>query len=241
MIHLFLPGRWFFQQFFKACPGSFLGIAPTLKPRKSYTPVNYHSNEKWTLGRCISYWKWVYAIAMLVYQRVRTNNKNTTAWGVLPWIGWDSSAITIAKPPGYRRWLRWSYCHGDGLRCSWEKGQFLCHKLLHPPKLMNRHQKIWWALAKVVSGFKDFVSFWNPRWEDVPTENIFTLPETKENAFEHRLSLIQGRSWFHGGVSMFWNSRLLGILEGQTFPGRKFSREICLCRSWRINAMRFLK
>jgi len=34
-------------------------------------------------------------------------------------------------------------------------------------------------------------------------KNICTLPETNENAFEHRASLIQGRSWFHGGVSMF--------------------------------------
>ncbi len=29
-----------------------------------------HSNEKWTLGRCISYWKWGYSIAMFVCQRV---------------------------------------------------------------------------------------------------------------------------------------------------------------------------
>ena len=35
-----------------------------------YTPVNWHSNGKWTLWRCISYWRWGYFIAMLVYQRV---------------------------------------------------------------------------------------------------------------------------------------------------------------------------
>ena len=29
-----------------------------------------HSNGKWTLWRCISYWKWWYSIAMLVYWRV---------------------------------------------------------------------------------------------------------------------------------------------------------------------------
>ena len=36
----------------------------------NYTPVIQHSNEKWTLGRCISYWKCGYFIAMLVYRRV---------------------------------------------------------------------------------------------------------------------------------------------------------------------------
>ena len=40
------------------------------KPISDYTPVNEHSNWKWTLWRCISYWKWGYSIAMLVYQRV---------------------------------------------------------------------------------------------------------------------------------------------------------------------------
>ena len=36
-----------------------------------YTPVNEHSNGKWILWRCISYyWEWGYSIAMLVYQRV---------------------------------------------------------------------------------------------------------------------------------------------------------------------------
>ena len=35
-----------------------------------YTPLNEHSNGKWTLWRCVSYWKWGYSIAILVYQRV---------------------------------------------------------------------------------------------------------------------------------------------------------------------------
>ena len=35
-----------------------------------FTPVNQHGNGKWTLWRWISYWKWGYALAMLVYQRV---------------------------------------------------------------------------------------------------------------------------------------------------------------------------
>ena len=41
---------------------------------ESHYPVtlrqNKHSNGKWTLWRCMSYWKWGYSIAMLVYQRV---------------------------------------------------------------------------------------------------------------------------------------------------------------------------
>ena len=35
-----------------------------------YTPVNEHSNGKWTFWRCISFGKWWYSIAMLVCQRV---------------------------------------------------------------------------------------------------------------------------------------------------------------------------
>ena len=35
-----------------------------------YKLVNKHSNEKWTLCRCISCWKWGYSIAMSIYQRV---------------------------------------------------------------------------------------------------------------------------------------------------------------------------
>ena len=37
---------------------------------KRYTPTIEHSNGKWTLWRCISYWTWGYLIAMLAYQRV---------------------------------------------------------------------------------------------------------------------------------------------------------------------------
>ena len=29
-----------------------------------------YSDGKWSIGRCISYWKWGYSIAMLVYQKV---------------------------------------------------------------------------------------------------------------------------------------------------------------------------
>ena len=42
----------------------------TKKHIVSYTPVNEHSNGKWTIWRCISYWNWGCSIAMLVYQRV---------------------------------------------------------------------------------------------------------------------------------------------------------------------------
>ncbi len=35
-----------------------------------YTPVNKHSNGTCTIWRCISYWKWGYSIAMLVYQSI---------------------------------------------------------------------------------------------------------------------------------------------------------------------------
>ena len=41
--------------------------------RVIYTPVNWHSNGKWTLWRCSSYMflqKWEHSIAILVYQRV---------------------------------------------------------------------------------------------------------------------------------------------------------------------------
>ena len=38
--------------------------------KSRYTPVNWHSNGKWAISRCISYWKWGYSIAKLVYQRV---------------------------------------------------------------------------------------------------------------------------------------------------------------------------
>ena len=61
-----------------------------------YIPVNQHSNGKWTLWRCITYWKWGYSIAMLVYRRVFGFNMDQkeigklsqvvteTSW--LPWI-----------------------------------------------------------------------------------------------------------------------------------------------------------
>ena len=37
-----------------------------------HTPVNEHSNGKWSLLRCTSCWTWGYSIPMLVYQRVNT-------------------------------------------------------------------------------------------------------------------------------------------------------------------------
>ena len=47
---------------------SILNKTPTTTD--NYIPVNKHSNGKWTIWRCISYWKWWCSIAMLVYQRV---------------------------------------------------------------------------------------------------------------------------------------------------------------------------
>ena len=41
-----------------------------LSQKFHYTPVDEHSNGKFTIWRCISYLKWWCSIAMLVYQRV---------------------------------------------------------------------------------------------------------------------------------------------------------------------------
>ena len=51
-------GRWWLQQ-------HFLSLQLELPSGK-----RSHSNGKWTLWRCISYWKWGFSMAMLVYQRV---------------------------------------------------------------------------------------------------------------------------------------------------------------------------
>ena len=45
-------------------------IQHSFTPSWNFPLVNQHSNAKWPLWRCISYWTWWYSIAMLVYQRV---------------------------------------------------------------------------------------------------------------------------------------------------------------------------
>ena len=60
----------------------------------NYTPVNQHSNGKWTLWRCISYisyWKWViFQAAMLVYQRVFPRPATVVPGPGLAWNGRDT-------------------------------------------------------------------------------------------------------------------------------------------------------
>ena len=45
-----------------------------------YTPVNEHSNGKWTHWRCISYWTWGYSTAMLVYQGISNPMITSEIW-----------------------------------------------------------------------------------------------------------------------------------------------------------------
>ena len=68
----------------------FLGkkIKPTQKhefwnSRKKIPSGKLNSNEKWTISRCISYQKWAYFIAMLVYWRVAPNIGWWTNWSRL--------------------------------------------------------------------------------------------------------------------------------------------------------------
>ena len=90
-----------------------------------YTPVNEHSDGKWILWRCISYWEWGYSIAMLVYQRVNfevlfissyklaTKVTPQSVWSCFP-LGWN-----VRPPP-----VSMAHTSSDPQCVRWEVGEF---------------------------------------------------------------------------------------------------------------------
>ena len=140
MIHLFLPGRWFFSTMTRPVL-SFFWNSPHPKTKKIIT----------------------------------TNDKSKTKWGFYLRDGVVSEPHH-RQPPGYRRWLRWSCCHGDGLRCSWEKGISFFINYYTPNICMNRHQKydgLWQKLSLASKIWRHF-GIQDERMSLL--KNIFTLP-----------------------------------------------------------------
>ena len=97
-----------------------------------YTLVNQRSNGKWTLWRCISYWKLWCSIAMLVYQRVPAMDRQQITQQhhipvpIAPWF-WDPQPLLSCDhvPPGAENICSKNICPLKDVPSPWQSCKWL--------------------------------------------------------------------------------------------------------------------